>query len=93
MSRHAQANGKRWQALRAQALARDNRTCQKCGKRWGRLDVDHIVSVHQDGAQWDMSNLRVLCAWPCHVEKTRIENRTSGIVGRLEWQRRLDKWR
>ena len=35
-------------------------------------DVDHIVAVSADGAEWDRANLQALCH-ACHSRKTRNE--------------------
>ena len=84
-------NSRRWRFVRAQVIARDERKCRECGKRWGRFEVDHIVSLKRGGAEYDQNNLQTLCAFPCHNEKTSRENRGSSIVGRAAWLERIDK--
>ncbi|WP_284037451.1 HNH endonuclease [Neobacillus sp. 114] len=70
-----------WQAIRQQALVRDNYECQEC-KRQGkvytdhhdpdkrkRLDVDHIKEIeHHPELALELDNLQVLCVWH-HNEK------------------------
>ena len=84
-------NSRQWRYVRPQVLARDERKCRQCGKRWGKLEVDHIVSLRHGGKLYDLSNLQTLCAFPCHSLKTKIENRGSSIVGRDLWQERIDE--
>ena len=57
-----------WKRVRLEILRRDNWTCQRCGQ-WGD-EVDHIVDMHDGGAETDASNLQVLCRG-CHIEKSR----------------------
>ena len=64
-------NSRRWRHVRAQVIARDERKCRECGKRWGRFEVDHIVSLKRGGAEYDQKNLQTLCAFPCHNEKDK----------------------
>ena len=70
--------GRRWERLRRRILDRDNWTCQTCGKSAGRMEVDHVVPLHLDGAAWEASNLQTICGGPggCHVAKTAGENQT-----------------
>lgn len=49
---------------REHALARDNYTCQCCGKKNCRLEVHHIVFQRNDGSD-DLENLVTLCK-DCH---------------------------
>ncbi|CRK80316.1 HNH endonuclease [Neobacillus massiliamazoniensis] len=75
----------KWQALRQQALERDNYECQEC-KRQGRvytdyhnpdkhkrLDVDHIkeIETHPELAL-ELDNLQVLCVWHHNVKHERF---------------------
>ena len=92
MSRNHVGEQTRWRMTRAIILARDRRTCRKCGKYWGKLEVDHIKPLHQGGARWASGNLQTLCVG-CHIEKTRAENRRTDIAGRADWLRRMDRWR
>ena len=52
-------------------LDRDGWRCQLCG-RAGRLEVDHIIRMAQDGAAWDAANLQTLCR-RCHILKSNTE--------------------
>ena len=63
---------KRWARLRQEVLNRDNWRCVDCGRR-GRLEVDHIKPMRNDGAVYELSNLQTLCR-ACHFEKTAKEN-------------------
>ena len=63
----------RWKAVRLAVLERDGYRCKGCGKA-GRLEVDHIRSLHRGGDWYDMGNLQALCR-PCHFAKTAGENR------------------
>ena len=67
-------DGKPWEALRRQKLAR-NKFCEEC-QRGGRLVlatmVDHIVEIKNGGAKLDMDNLQSLCH-SCHSSKTLRE--------------------
>ena len=58
--------------VRLRALDRDNWECVQCGKK-GRLQVDHIVSLNDGGALYDLSHLQSLC-FTDHIAKTRLEN-------------------
>jgi len=71
--------GRAWQALRRQALIRDNWQCRQCGKivdsRWDG-QVDHIRPKRQGGED-RLDNLQVLCL-RCHARKTRIDSEGPG---------------
>ena len=69
--------GRAWRKLRDEILARDNYTCQCCGRVGGRLELDHIVNVAQGGTN-DKSNLQILCH-TCHKTKTQSESQAGGI--------------
>lgn len=68
-----------WQQL---VLKRDNWTCQKCNKRGGKLEVDHIITLADllknnpnpfdpnDDYFYNISNGQTLCI-PCHKIKTK----------------------
>jgi 5-methylcytosine-specific restriction endonuclease McrA len=74
----------KWTKLKNKILERDNYTCARCGhKRVGYyidknnfkryesdVIVDHIVPIKLDGAEFDSSNLQVLCV-DCNREKNR----------------------
>ena len=58
----------------------------KCGRK-GRLEVDHIISLEDDGPMYDLSNLQTLCKLH-HFDKSRGERlakQTSPEV--QEWRR------
>ena len=61
-------NSRRWRLVRAEAFARDGRKCRRCGKRWGRFEVDRIVPLKRGGDLWALGNLQTLCV-SCHIEK------------------------
>jgi 5-methylcytosine-specific restriction protein A len=67
-----------WKAVRAQVLQRDHYKCVKCGRREGRLFVDHIVERKDGGADLDTANLETLCA-SHHTEKTHAEAVKRGV--------------
>lgn len=50
-----------WRKARSRALARAGYKCCVCGRSDGRLFVDHIVERQDGGAEFDQSNLQVLC--------------------------------
>ncbi|EGZ6858246.1 HNH endonuclease [Cronobacter dublinensis] len=75
-NRHQRGYGSKWDALRANVLARDKYLCQNClrNKRPEvARTVDHIVAKAHGGTD-DPSNLESLC-WPCHRGKTAKEGR------------------
>lgn len=64
--------GKMTPQLRAQVLARDNYTCQKCGASIYQepnllLEVDHIIPISK-GGKTIIDNLQTLC-WKCNRGK------------------------
>ena len=72
---HAALDRKRMSKARRAALARAGWRCQKCGGIQSRLEVDHVVPLHRGGDPYSLDNLQVLCAYPCHRDKTASENR------------------
>lgn len=60
------AGQKRDPKVIAATLKRDKRTCRKCGRRQGSLHVNHIVGLHEGGADATY-NTETLCE-PCHNE-------------------------
>ena len=56
--------------------------CVYCGKQCFEQaeEVDHIVPLKDGGHPTDRSNLRGLCHF-CHLEKTRIEQRSVWLNG------------
>ena len=59
----------RWRSIREAVLARDAETCQDCGTRFNRseLDVHHLVPRAQGGDD-DAANLITLCDG-CHAAR------------------------
>lgn len=66
--------GDGWQATRERIQIRDGSHCRKCGLLWlkERDVVDHVVPRWAGGRDHD-GNLWLLCADPCHREKTEHE--------------------
>ena len=62
---------KAWAAARVKALDRDGWHCVRCQK-WGRLEVDHVQPLEDDGELYDLGNLQTLCR-SCHILKTKGE--------------------
>ena len=60
--------------IRERIILRDGAACKKCGKMVGRLEVDHIVPLAVGGSNSDL-NLQLLCAFPCHRNKTLKEEK------------------
>ena len=63
---------RRWRRLRRRILDRDGWRCRVCGKA-GRLEVDHVKPVKDDGEWWAEDNLQAICR-PDHFIKTAREN-------------------
>ena len=59
--------GKKWKEIRKRTLERDCYTCQKCGKKPGRLIAHHIVPFRYCFSD-DENNLISLCS-ACHVHE------------------------
>ena len=62
---------KPWRVARLKVLERDGWHCVQCG-RYGRLEVDHILSLESDGELYELSNLQSLCR-DCHIRKSKGE--------------------
>lgn len=69
--------GRQWRRLRNEILARDNYTCQCCGRIGGRLELDHIINKAKGGTDAH-DNLQILCH-SCHKIKTQTECWMGGI--------------
>ena len=83
---------RQWGKVRLKVLDRDGWTCAKCGKA-GRLEVDHIKPLEEDGALYDLDNLQSLCRG-CHFGKTRGEQRGREADPEVaKWQRYLTDYR
>ena len=77
-------------------LERDRYTCQRCGKRGGRLAVDHIRAVRYGGPLWNPDNLQTLCDGQpnyCHRRKTATEQRPEPTEGEQAWAAMMDELR
>ena len=75
MIRHSKhvTRGARWHTLRMAVLERDGYECRSCGKRRGRMEIDHIRPVRTHPAlAYDPANLQALCT-SCHTIKTNAE--------------------
>ena len=59
--------------MRLAVLDRDGWACVKCGKK-GRLEADHVTSLEDGGALYDLANIQTLCRG-CHFDKTRDARR------------------
>ena len=80
-----------WAILRNTALFRDNWTCQQCGARNTRLEVDHILA-RADGGMDDLENLQTLCVL-CHIDKsTREQFRRHDCRARPELPECVRQW-
>jgi HNH endonuclease len=63
-------NSERLRITRKKVFERDDYTCQKCGERGGKLNMDHIIRFSDaPHLEFEMSNLQTLCI-KCHREKT-----------------------
>jgi 5-methylcytosine-specific restriction endonuclease McrA len=60
--------------IRDRIIARDGAACRKCGKMVGRLEVDHIFPIALGGQETD-ENRQLLCAVPCHRDKSLEEEK------------------
>lgn len=78
-----------WARLRRAVLHRDDYKCVQCSKAGGHLEVDHRTPLHLGGSN-EMENLQTLCAFPCHIAKTRRE-KYSQTPGKLAWVEFLAK--
>ena len=45
---------------------RDNKTCQKCGKGYDKMDCSHVIPRGNKRLRWDLKNLKQLCS-RCHI--------------------------
>ncbi len=73
----------RWQRTRKAVFDRDGWRCRSCG-RAGRLEADHI-DRRWPGGPYNLDNLQTLCR-PCHIEKTRAENRRELTPEEKAWR-------
>lgn len=68
--------GRSWRKLKDEILARDNYTCQCCGRIGGKLELDHIINLASGGTH-NKDNLQILC-YDCHKTKTQTESTGGG---------------
>lgn len=71
--------GRPWRRKVERIKARDQYTCQECGRITEEGDVDHIKPLCEGGTDED-SNLQYLCRKPCHERKTLRESGNSEKV-------------
>lgn len=71
-----------WKRVRALQLQLEPlcRECRKVGKLTEATVVDHIIERLKGGADYDMNNLRSVCA-PCHNAITRRATNSTGGAG------------
>ena len=77
-------------------MERDRYTCQLCGRKGGRLAVDHKLAVRYGGEPWDTANLWVLCDGEpnyCHRRKTATEQRPAPSEGEQAWAAMVEELR
>ena len=82
--------GSKWRRLRKKLLKAVGYRCSKCGIP-GRLEVDHIIPLHDGGAAYDENNLQVLCR-ECHFIKSGYKP-FKDPEERLKWQRFVNEIR
>lgn len=58
--RNARPSSEVWRGIRTRIFARDDYTCQYCGKRGVRLECDHVIPVSKGGGH-DDENLVTAC--------------------------------
>lgn len=63
--------GRKLIARRQRIALRDGAQCRRCGRTYGRLELDHIVALKDGGADADR-NCQLLCG-SCHKAKTRTD--------------------
>ena len=66
-TRLSDINIKKWHKISKKVFARDNYTCQYCGKVGGKLEVDHIMPFSRGGSD-DINNLVTACR-KCNRQK------------------------
>ena len=64
--------------FRKDVMDRDNYTCQKCGKRGGKLNAHHIIPLSKDASlSGDITNGVTLCE-ECHKKEHQRINKKNG---------------
>ena len=87
MSRHhLKLDRARWERTRVEVFHRAQWKCQGCGLHRSPYECDHVVPLHVDRHQdpYDPANCQCLCV-PCHIAKTRGENRRPPTPAELAW--------
>ena len=69
--------------MRLTALNRDGWCCRRCGLR-GKLEVHHILPLHQGGGGYDLDNLATLCRG-CHIAISAADNRRKLTPAEEAW--------
>ena len=83
---------RRWAKTRLLVFDRDDWKCRVCG-RSGRLECDHVQSLENGGAVYDLGNLQALCRG-CHFTKTSDERRGKEVDPEVaKWRRYLTEHR
>lgn len=62
-------SSRQWLGLMASLKKTRGHKCEQCGSTSGRIYGDHIVELKDQGAAFEASNVRLLCA-SCHTLKT-----------------------
>ena len=90
---HRKLQTHRWERVRRFVLERDRYRCVMCGKA-GALECDHITPLQKEPGQnpYDPNGLQALCR-PCHIEKTRRENRRVLSPQEQEWSMLVNELR
>ncbi|HUT12453.1 MAG TPA: NUMOD3 domain-containing DNA-binding protein [Thermoguttaceae bacterium] len=72
-------NDPRYVEWRTAVFARDNFTCQTCGKRGGDLEAHHIIARKQcEALVYDVPNGLTVCETPCHDSLHAASMRLAG---------------
>lgn len=70
-----------YQEWKRKVFARDNYTCQACGKRGGKLQVDHeLPFAFYPDLRFEVLNGRLLC-YLCHEKTPTYKNHKNNIYG------------
>ncbi len=73
-------------AMRARIMARHHHRCAECGDGAGPFDIDHEIALAIGGAD-DEENMRPLCRYDCHKQKTRADRKIIAKINRIrKWE-------
>ena len=76
---------------RREVFLRDGHTCQYCGRRSGKLTLDHVVPRHRGGEHsWD--NLVAACGECNHRKGGRLPDEAGMKMHRAPMEPRYDAW-